>query len=95
MFRIKKSFENENMAIFKIEGDIPNEIVHIWVRELRKIINKSKNVVILEVCSMGYIDPKAVKVLFNVVTDNIYLLSCPTSIRNTFNSAGMAANILD
>jgi len=95
MFRIKKSFENENMAIFKIEGDIPNEIVHIWVRELRRIINKSKNVVILEVCSMGYIDPKAVKVLFNVVTDNIYLLSCPTSIRNTFNSAGMAANILD
>ena len=73
MFRIKKSFENENMAIFKIEGDIPNEIVHIWVRELRKIINKSKNVVILEVCSMGYIDPKAVKVLFNVVTDK-YLL---------------------
>ncbi len=95
MFRIKKSFENENTAIFKIEGDIPNEIVHIWARELRRIIKKSKNLIILEACSMGYIGPKAVKVLFNVTAGNIYLLSCPTSVKNMFNSAGKAANILD
>lgn len=95
MFRIKKIFENENMAVFKIEGDIPNETVHIWVRELRKIIKKPQNVIILEACSIGYIGPKAVKVLFNVVADNIYLLSCPTPVRNMFNSVGKGVNILD
>lgn len=95
MFRIKKIFENDLIHILKIEGEINEENLSVWADEIRNLINSSSHQIIIEICEVTYMSPKAVESLMEQLTDDIYLLNCPTSIRNMLHTAGYSKNVLD
>jgi anti-anti-sigma regulatory factor len=95
MFRIKKIFENDLTYILKIEGEITEENLSVWTDEIRNLINSSNHQVILEICEVTYMSPKAVENLIEQLTDDIYLLNCPTFMKNMLHTAGYAKNVLD
>lgn len=95
MFLIKKIFENDLTTIFKIEGQITNENLVAWANEIRPLTKPSDRQIILETCEVTFMCPKSVEILGEQISDNIYLLNCPTFVKNMLRSAGLSANVLD
>ena len=95
MFRIKKIYENNLTSIIKIEGEISDENVLDWKNEISRLIELPEREIILEICYVTFMCPKAVKVLIKLLTKKIFLLNCPTFVSNMLHSAGLSANVLD
>ncbi len=95
MFRMKKIFENDLTTIIKIEGQIPDDELNNWSAEISSLIKQSKQQVILEMCDVIFISAKAVQVMMNELTDKMFLLNCPTFVKNMLQSAGWSDHVLD
>jgi len=95
MFRIKRIFENDLTVIIKIEGEISDENLPDWKNEISRLIELPEREIIFEICYVTFMSPKAVKVLIKLLTKQIFLLNCPTSVSNMLHSAGLSANVLD
>ncbi len=94
MFRITKIYENNLTSIIKIEGEISDENVLDWKNEISRLPDLPEREIILEICYVTFMCPKAVKVLIKLLTKKIFLLNCPTSVSNMLHSAGLSANVL-
>ncbi len=95
MFRINQIFENELTTIFKIEGEISDGNLHDWTDAINRLIKLPEKQIILEICEVTLMSPKAVQVLIDVITGNVYLLNGPTFVKNILKSAGLSGNVLD
>lgn len=95
MFRITKAFENEKTSIFKIEGKVTDESLEVWSREIRSLRNGVDRQTILDFCHVWFISSRAISVLIESVSDNLFLLNCPTEARNVLHSAGLAARMIE
>ncbi|NIR48985.1 hypothetical protein GWO43_11160 [candidate division KSB1 bacterium] len=92
---MKKIFENDLTTIIKIEGQIPDDELNNWSAEISSLIKQSKQQVILEMCDVIFISAKAVQVMMNELTDKMFLLNCPTFVKNMLQSAGWSDHVLD
>ncbi|MFQ5865452.1 MAG: hypothetical protein ACE5IW_09515 [bacterium] len=95
MFRINKIFENECVYIYKIEGDISQENLSDWTKEVTKLSRLCQRQIILELCEVSYMCTKSVEILSEQLTEKTYLLNCPIFIKNMLKTAGRSANVLD
>ncbi len=95
MFRMKKIFDNDLTTIIKIEGQIPDNESNNWSAEISSLIKQSERQVILEMCDVTFISAKAVQVMMDELTDKVFLLNCPTFVKNMLQSAGLSAHVLD
>ena len=95
MFRIKKIFENDLTIIWKIEGEISNDRLQFWVDEMNHLITNAEKQVILDMCDVTSMAPTPVQRLMDVITKNVYLLNCPTFVKNMLQSAGLSGHVLD
>ncbi len=94
MFRMRKIFKNDLTLVIKIAGKITDENMQDWTNELRRLSKHSGRRIILDICEVTSISPRAVQVLADFLTDKIYLLNCPVYAVNMLQSAGLGANIL-
>lgn len=96
MFQIKKIYETDFTMILKIEGEITDQGTGDWVKEMQKAINHSSRDFILEFCEVTFMSSNALERLIKLVSKNtnIYVLNCPTTVRNTMQTAGLSANVL-
>ncbi|MCI0446285.1 hypothetical protein L0152_24110 [bacterium] len=95
MFRITKTFENRITFIFRIEGKITDNGLTDWAYEINKFKTVSGRQVILDFSQLFFIAPKAVDMLLNNMTENLYILNCSTDIRNRFHSSGLGGRMLE
>lgn len=95
MFRITKTFENPITYIFRIEGKITDNGLTDWADEINKFKTVSGRQVILDFSQLFFIAPRAVEVLLNNITENVYILNCSTEIRNRFHSSGLGGRMLE
>lgn len=95
MFRITKAFENERTSIFKIEGKVTDESLEVWSEEIRSLKNGADRHTILDFSNVWFISSKAVSVLIDFASENVFLLNCPTETRNVLCSAGLAARMIE
>ncbi|MFQ5604872.1 MAG: STAS domain-containing protein [bacterium] len=95
MFRMKTVYENDLTAIVKIEGEITEEHITCWTEEIRKILQNNQRQIILEICEVTFICPRAVEAFKKLLTSHVFLLNCPTFVKNMLYSAGMSINVLD
>ncbi len=95
MFRIKNIYENDLTSILRIEGEISDEDVPDWKNEISRLIKLPEREIILDICYVTFMCPRAVEVLIKLLTKKIFLLNCATSVNNMLHSAGLSANVLD
>ena len=95
MFRIDKVFENELTEIIKVEGEIKDGEVKDWEESLQSILNGSPRQIILDFCDVTFFSPKAVELLMRQMTQNIFLLNCPTAVKNLVHAAGRPESVLE
>ncbi len=94
MFRIKTIYENNLTSIIKIEGEISDENLPDWKNEISRLIELPEREIIFDICCVTFMCPQAVEVMINLLTKNIFLFNCPTSVSNMLHSAGLSANVL-
>lgn len=95
MFRIDKVFENDQTEIIKIEGEIKDSDAKEWAESLQSIMNGSFRQIILDFCDASFVSSKAVEMFIYQMTQNIFLLNCPTAFKNLVRSAGWSASVLE
>ncbi|NIR47619.1 hypothetical protein GWO43_04115 [candidate division KSB1 bacterium] len=95
MFIIRKMFKNDLTLILKIEGAITERNFVIWSNEISYLIKRADRQIILEFCEVTSLIPKAVNILIELITNDMYLLNCPIFAKNMLHSAGLAKNVLD
>jgi len=95
MFRIKTIYENDLTSILRIEGEISDEDVPAWKNEISRLIKLPEREIILDICYVTFMCPRAVEVLIKLLTNKIFLLNCLTPVSNMLHSAGLSANVLD
>ncbi len=95
MFRIKNIYENDLTSILRIEGEISDEDVPDWKNEINRLIKLPEREIILDICYVTFMCPRAVEVLIKLLTKEIFLLNCLTPVSNMLHSAGLSANVLD
>ncbi|RMD99312.1 MAG: hypothetical protein D6814_05815 [Calditrichaeota bacterium] len=96
MLRIQELYQNELTQIIKIEGDIRPESTETWRNELDAIVLKSQQrTIILDLCGVAYIAQAAIDLLIEHLEHNIYLMNCPTFLKNILHSARLTQNILE
>ena len=95
MFRIKNIYENDLTSILRIEGEISDEDLPDWKNEINRLIKLPEREIILDICYVTFMCPRAVEVLIKLLTKKIFLLNCPTPVSNMLHSAGLSANVLD
>lgn len=94
MFRITKAFANETTEIFRIEGQVPDEIVGDWIAEIERLKKNDSRTVILDFAQVWFISAGAVQALMDVLTDRFYLMNCGMEIRNVLYVSGMSSRML-
>ncbi len=95
MFRIDKIFENYQTEIIKVEGEIKDGDMRDWAESLQSIMNGSPKQIILEFCDATCLSAKAVEILIQHLATNIFLLNCPTAVKNLVHAAGWSENVLE
>lgn len=95
MFRINKAFENDSTEIFRIEGQITDETLSEWTREISMITAQNKRQIILDFAQVWFIASKGVEVLMNVLSERVFILNCSMEIRNVFHVSGLSERILE
>jgi anti-anti-sigma regulatory factor len=95
MFRINKIFENYQTEIIKVEGEIKDSDAKDWAASLQSIMNESPRQIILDFCDATFVSSKAVEILIRQMTQNIFLLNCPTAVKNLVHAAGRPESVLE
>ena len=95
MFRIKKSFENDFTVIFNVEGEVKDERVDDWTKEISEIVKAHSGQVILNFCRVSYIGSKAMRVLSLVVHSGVYIMNSSGYMKNLLQAQGPPINFLD
>ena len=95
MFRIKKVFENDLIIIWKIEGEISNDRFQFWIDEMNHLITHVKKQIIFDMCDVACIAAAPAQRLIDILTKDVYLLNCPTFVKNMLQSAGLSSHVLD
>ncbi|MFQ5651177.1 MAG: hypothetical protein ACE5IY_14655 [bacterium] len=94
MFRITKVFENDLTVLFKIEGKVTDTCEPAWKRELRTLTRSHPKQIIVDLCELAFLTNRAVQNLTEQISDNFYLLNCPTMLSNSLSASGLSAQIL-
>lgn len=94
MFRITKAFENESTEIFRIEGQVSDEITGDWVREIEMLKNDNSRTVILDFAHVWFMSTNAVQALIGLLTDTCYVMNCGMEIRNVLYVSGLSSRML-
>ncbi len=95
MFRIDKIFENYQTELIKVEGEIKDSDVKDWAESLQAFASGSPKQIILEFCDATFISSKAADILIQRLAANIFLLNCPTAVKNFVHAAGWSESILE
>jgi anti-anti-sigma regulatory factor len=95
MLRITKAFENDSILIYRIEGKISEETLAVWADELSRWQKVNGHEVILDFSQVWSICTKGVETLIQSMSNDLYVMNCPTDVRNTLHSAGLSARILE
>ncbi len=95
MFRIKKVFENDLIIIWKIEGEISNDRFQFWIDEMNRLITHVKKQIIFDMCDVACIAAAPAQRLIDILTKDVYLLNCPTFVKNMLQSAGLSSQVMD
>lgn len=96
MFRIEKIFENDTTRIFKFEGEIAADTADDFGAELEAIISSSSTTaIIFDFCCLRHISQKAIKILMGYLTGNVYIMNCPTFVKNILMASQDTENILE
>ncbi len=95
MFRIRKVFENDLTIIWKIEGEISNDRLQSWVDEMNRLVTNVKKQTIFDMRDVVCIGAAAAQWLTDIITKDVYLLNCPTFVKNMLQSAGLSMHVLD
>lgn len=94
LFRMRKLFENERLALFKIEGALTRQNAESWEEELTMIIQRMNRPIIFD-CASLTVNYELTDILRNLMTDQMYFLNLPTPARNILRTAGFGARVLD
>jgi len=94
MYRIRKAFDSESTAIYKIEGRLTEDTLAEWSEEIRNLTEIDKREIILDLSQVWYVSAKAVEA-FIELTHNVYLLNCPMEVRNVLYSSGLVNRMLE
>ena len=94
LFRMRKLFENERLALFKIEGALTRQNAESWEEELTMIIQRTNRPIIFD-CASLTVNYELTDILRNLMTDQMYFLNLPTPARNILRTAGFGARVLD
>ena len=94
MFRITKAFENDGTEIFRIEGQVSDEVVADWIREIELVKKNSSRTVILDFAHVWFISTKAVQALMDVLSDQCLVMNCGMELRNVLYVSGMSSRML-
>jgi hypothetical protein len=95
MFRITKTFENSATRLYRIEGKVTDEGLSDWNRELNRIIFPRDRQVILDFCGVWFFCVKAVEILLNQITEDVFVVNCGMELRNVFHASGLSARMLE
>jgi len=96
MFRIQKIFENDLTIIWKIEGKIfSNEKSQFWIDEINRLVAHVRKQIIFDMCAVTFMGSTAAQMFVGLNTKNVYLLNCPTFVKNMLQSAGSSLHVLD
>jgi anti-anti-sigma regulatory factor len=95
MFRIDKIFENYQTELIKAEGEIKDSDVKDWTESLPAFVSGSPKQIILDFCDVTHLGPKAAEILIQRLRTNIFLLNCPTAVKNLVHAAGRSENVLE
>jgi anti-anti-sigma regulatory factor len=95
MFRLHRVFENDQTILLKLEGKITDENLSEWTDWLASITRDASRQIILDGCDLDFISTKAVEKLVGQITPNLFLLNCPTAIKNMVHIAGLSKNVLE
>ena len=95
MFRIDKIFENYQTELIKVEGEIKDSDARDWAESLQSITNGSPKQIILNFCDVTHLSSKAAEILIQRLSTNIFLLNCPTAVKNLLHAAGWSESVLE
>ena len=96
MFRIEKIFENDTTRIFKFEGEIAADTADDFGAELGAIISSSGTMaIIFDFCCLRHISQKAIKILMSYLSGSVYIMNCPTFVKNILMASRDTENILE
>jgi anti-anti-sigma regulatory factor len=94
MYRINGVFENETLALVRIEGQVSDRELADWEQSLQSIRPDGSRRLILDFCEVAFISPRAVEALVLQLGAETLLLNCSTTLRNMICSAGCCKNLL-
>jgi len=94
MFRITKAFENEATEIFRIEGQVSDENLSEWIREIERIKSRNHRAVILDFAQVWFMSPRAVQAVMANLSDRTYVMNCGMELRNVLHVSGMSQRML-
>ena len=95
MFRIKTYSINNQTSLLKIEGEIGDEQLHVWTKEMKQLRRLGTRDVILDFCWVSFISPKAVHALQEWIYGGVYVWNSNALVRNMLQTAGLSGHILD
>jgi len=95
MFRIKKAFENDFTVIFNVEGEVKDEFVDDWTKEISGIVKEHPGQVIFNFCRVSYISANATRVLSMIVPSNVHIMNGSRYMKNLLTVQGASLSLLD
>ncbi|MBX2989584.1 MAG: STAS domain-containing protein [Bacteroidetes bacterium] len=95
MFRAKNIYSSPTTRIIKIEGMVREADIEPWSDLMTELSKSSPTELVLDFSSVGFLDPRAVSVLRQHITERVYLLNCNTLVRNMLQTTGLRRNVLD
>ncbi len=95
MFLIKKVYENELTALFKIEGEIADHALDYWSEALASLLQQSNKHVLLDCSDITFVSLNIAERLMQQMTNRIFLLNCPTAVQNLVRAAGFSTQVLE
>ncbi len=95
MFRIDKVFENDQTEIIRVEGEIKDSDAKDWAESLQSIMNGASRQIILDFCDATFVSSKAIETLIRQMSQNVFLLNCPTTVQNLVHATGFSKQVLE
>jgi len=95
MFRISKAFENDQIEMITIEGEIKDCDASDWAEALQSILSASHRQSMLNFCGTSMVSAKAIEILIHQMTEHIFLLNCPTAMQNLVHAAGFSKQVVE
>lgn len=95
MFRIKTYSINNQTSLLKIEGEIGDEQLNVWTKEMKQLRRLGTRDIILDFGWVSFISPKAIHALQERIYGGVYVWNSNALVRNMLQTAGLSGHILD